>query len=491
MGQVEKLRRQLAVCREQLKQAKKSEATARERVEFLTEVIGSSENIIVMVMTSQGQVKFSSRSLQTQLGFSPHEIVGMSGWWDLSSPEQLLLTRSLYESLLKKPVGSSERWRMRMPHRNGGWHDVDLILVNKLDSPVEGIVCFLRVVTAEVRAEREAQDIEGVLRTVINGVHDGILVHDLKGNIVHANGKFLEMFNISGHDVWRVATADRYFVENIEDRSLYPIWERVLAGEIRLFEWKARQQEDDTEFDIEVFLRKIRLRGNDYILSSIRDISDRKRAEAELKAALQEKEVLLREIHHRVKNNLQVMCSLFRLQGRYARDDHYRGMFRDAETRIRSMALVHEHLYRSAQLAAVDIGKYMHDLISHLSGTYGSARQRVRVSLDVERIALGPRVLIPLGFIVSELFGNSIKHAFPGGRKGKIEISLRAVGQDEMALRMRDNGIGSVSQEDFESPSSLGLRLVKIFTEQLNGELEIGDTKGTEVYVRFHTDSGK
>jgi PAS domain S-box-containing protein len=490
MDRAEKLRRQLAECRERLEEAEKSEAAALERVKFLTEVIGSSENIIVMVMDAKGRIKFSSRSLHAQLGSSPNETAGVSGWWDLSSPEQLLLTRNLHDSLVHKPVGASARWRLRMPHKDGGRHDVDLMLINRLDHPVNGIVCFLRVVTSEARAEKEAQDIEGVLRTVINGVHDGILVHDLKGKIVHANGKFLDMFDISGHDAWSTGGADQYFVEHMEGLALSQIWERILGGEIRLFEWKARKPEDDTEFDVEVFLRKIRLRGEDYILSSIRDISDRKRAEAELKAALQEKEVLLREIHHRVKNNLQVMCSLFRLQGRYAPDDLYRGMFRDAETRIRSMALVHEHLYRSAHLAAIDTGKYMHDLIGHLSGTYVSERERVGVSLDIEKMLLGPRTLIPLGFIVCELFGNAIKHAFPGDRKGRIDISLHSLGENETELRIRDDGVGSVGQRDFESPNSLGLRLVKIFTEQLEGELEIRDTEGTDVYVKFHVDSG-
>jgi PAS domain S-box-containing protein len=377
-----------------------------------------------------------------------------------------------------------------MPHKSGKWNDVEITLVNRLDDPIRGIVAFLRVVTAEVAAQKGTQDLEDTLRTVFNGVHDGIFVHDQAGNIVHTNGKILEMFGISGHEMWELSSVDRYFSPSMNGQSLSEIWEQVIEGDVKLFEWKARRPSGGEAFDVEVFLRKIRLKGQNYILAAVRDITDRKRAEEQIKAALEEKEALLREIHHRVKNNLQVMSSLLRLQSRYIDKEQYREMFDHTESRVRSMALVHEQLYRSDQLGQVDCGKYLANLIGHLSAAHGGVGSNISVKLDVDEINLQPNTVVPLGLIITELVANALKHAFPDGRKGEVTVSLRAKEENRLALAVKDNGMGTLTEEQFEKSNSLGLRLVRIFADQLKGEIEIVRSTGTEFRLTFQVDTG-
>jgi two-component sensor histidine kinase len=215
------------------------------------------------------------------------------------------------------------------------------------------------------------------------------------------------------------------------------------------------------------------------------EVEERLKAEEKTKASLAEKEVLLREIHHRVKNNLQIMSSLLRLQSRTLDDKTLLGKLIDAESRVRSMALVHERLYRSESLADLDVTQYVQGLVSHLLGSYGATCSGVEVETDIDRVSFGIETAIPLGFILTELFSNCLKHAFLEAGGGKVRVSLHSTSQHEFLLLVGDNGVGI--EKDFESgdPKSLGLHLVSILARQLGGRLELKRNQGTEVTVHF------
>lgn len=285
MDELNKLRRELAQCRSELEESRKLEASARERAEFLQAILDSSENIMIMVMDTDGRIRFSNHCIEKHFGYTPDEITGKSGW-DFSPPEELQLKKNVYEALERKPIKSSENWRLRMPRKDGTWHDVEMILVNRLDDPIRGLVCFLRVVTMELAARKGGQDVEDALRTVFNSVHEGIFVNDPAGNIVHTNGKALEMFGISAQEIWLNTSFEQCLLPHVEGESLSSIWSQVLKGEEKLFEWKAKRHESGEVFDVEIFLRKIRLKHQDYVLAAIHDIADRKRVEEDLQKAL-------------------------------------------------------------------------------------------------------------------------------------------------------------------------------------------------------------
>lgn len=218
----------------------------------------------------------------------------------------------------------------------------------------------------------------------------------------------------------------------------------------------------------------------------VSDITGLKTVERRLEASLREKDVLLREIHHRVKNNLQVMSSLLGLQSEHVKDESHLRMFRDAEDRVRSMALVHEMLYQSENLADLDIRQYVLNLVNYLMGAYGTAGRGAVVKTDIGEVALSVDAAISLGFIITELFSNCLKHAFPDARAGEITISLKPTFDSECELVVADNGVGLGDSVDPFNPKSLGLDLVNTFVDQLGGKMRAFTEERTEFHITFH-----
>lgn len=218
----------------------------------------------------------------------------------------------------------------------------------------------------------------------------------------------------------------------------------------------------------------------------MRDITERREAEEQIRASLRAKETLLREIHHRVKNNLQVINSLLRLQSRQIKDKRYADSLGESQDRIRSMALIHEALYESKDVASVDFRDYIRHLSMQLFRSHGTSTARIALDVDAESLLLGIDFAIPCGLIINELVSNCLKHAFPGDRRGEIKISFHAVDENEIALTVSDNGIGIPEDVDFRKTRSLGLHLVTMLAEdQLRGQIELDRASGTEFRITF------
>ena len=214
------------------------------------------------------------------------------------------------------------------------------------------------------------------------------------------------------------------------------------------------------------------------------NISQRKLAEAQLRASLEEKELLLKEVHHRVKNNLQVISSLLNLQARELGDPEIARLFRESQGRIRSMALIHEQLYRSSDLARIDFAAYVESLVGHLQQGLSHKAAPVKFQLEVRPLPLPLDLAIPCGMIVNELVSNALEHAFPDGRAGEIKVMFTqdAVGY---CLAVADNGVGiDIARNDAE-PTSLGLKVVEALTRQIRGDLEVRHDGGTRFEIQF------
>lgn len=210
---------------------------------------------------------------------------------------------------------------------------------------------------------------------------------------------------------------------------------------------------------------------------------ERKRVEEKLRGSLEEKEVLLREIHHRVKNNLQIMSSLLRLQSRYVKDPGYRTIFQETQNRILSMALVHEKLYESDNLANLRLGDYIPGVLEQVMATTRVSDARVRLHTDLEDVPMEVGRALPIGFIVTELVSNCMKHAFRGAAAGDIHVSFRRAGEENYVLTVRDNGVGLPEHIGLGGSDTLGLRLVNIFVKQVDGTLAIRRSNGTEFSI--------
>lgn len=208
-------------------------------------------------------------------------------------------------------------------------------------------------------------------------------------------------------------------------------------------------------------------------------------ANSRLSSLLEEKDVLLKEIHHRVKNNMQVISSLLNLQAQHIEDPAALELFAESRNRVRSMALIHEKLYQSSDLAKIDLGGYLKTLAQGLSSSYASKVRGVSISTESEDVQLGIDAAVPCGLIVNELVTNSFKYAFPNGKAGQILIAMSRPTEGRLQLTVSDNGVGFPKGTDFRETESLGLQLVNTLTEQLGGEVEMRNGVGTTFEISF------
>jgi len=227
----------------------------------------------------------------------------------------------------------------------------------------------------------------------------------------------------------------------------------------------------------------------EFLSTIIRDMSEQKEAEVRIKASLEEKEVLLKEIHHRVKNNLQIVSSLLQLQASYIRDPEALNIFEESRDRIKSMALIHEQLYQSNDLAQIDFPEYLRSLLNMVLSAHRTKNVRVETQLHVDPVSLDLDTAIPVGLITNELVTNSLKYAFAGRSVGEIGVRLTKSDTGDYLLMVSDNGVGLPEKFNFDKATSLGLRLVRILARQMRARLEISNGMGTQFRVYFKSQS--
>ncbi|HEX2574585.1 MAG TPA: histidine kinase dimerization/phosphoacceptor domain -containing protein [Polyangia bacterium] len=324
------------------------------------------------------------------------------------------------------------------------------------------------------------------LQGFLEAAPDAIVVVDAEGRIVIVNQLTERMFGYTRQELLgapvELLVPERYGVRHVEERASYfgeprtrPMGEgRELAG----------RRKDGSEFPVEISLSPLKTHGGTLVISIIRDTTERKLVETRLRASLQEKEVLLKEVHHRVKNNLQIVSSMLNLQLDQLSDPKALALFKESQMRVRSIALFHEKLYQSKDLARVDIGEYLKGLATDLFATYGINPDDILLTFATEDVSLGVDAAISCGLIVNELVSNALKHAFPSGRKGEVHITLRRDGQD-VVLEVTDDGVGMPADLDLQTPSTLGLKLVAILAEQVRGHVELDRQRGTRFIIRF------
>ena len=225
------------------------------------------------------------------------------------------------------------------------------------------------------------------------------------------------------------------------------------------------------------------------IVVSMKDITERKRAEEKLKNSLMEKEVLLKEVHHRVKNNLMTIIGLIKMQETKADNEIFTTLLQELEGRVRSMALVHESLHKSESLARIDLQYYIETMSAQIRAQYG-AEHDIRFRVRAAGTEVDLNTAVPCGLILNELITNAYKHAFPGGKpragEDNCEITIFVKKKVKVCLlTMADNGIGLPAGVNWKNPQTLGLRLIKMLSKQLNGSIEVDRSAGTTFRLRF------
>ena len=338
-------------------------------------------------------------------------------------------------------------------------------------------------ITERKRAEQVLEESERRFRTIIETAQEAIFLKDRDLRYTLVNPAMAALFGAPAADLIGRTDAELFGREDAvgiaaDDR-------RVLAGEIVREERSRSVQGKTYIFSITKVPMRNETGETTGICGIAHDMTERKQMEEALRLSLQEKEVLLKEIHHRVKNNMQVISSLISLQSRHLTDKAAIEMFRESQQRIRSMALVHEKLYQSKDLSRIDFSKYIESLIMFLFHSYRVNSDLVRMKTEVRDVLLDINSAIPCGLIINELVMNALKHAFPEGRKGEIIVSLRASGDDRFTLSVSDDGVGFPEGIDFHKTETLGMQLVTMLVEQLDGTISLERKPRTRFEVVF------
>lgn len=337
---------------------------------------------------------------------------------------------------------------------------------------------------ALVGLSKKLKDTTLAMENIVMQSPDAMCICDSGGKVALVNDTFLGLFGIKRSEVTR-------------QFSLWTMPEKVPGISMDALE-QLREGKCVTIPRVELAAEKNCLRqimvklfpimASDSKIASyaivLEDISEQVKLEQELKTSIGEKEVLLKEIHHRVKNNLQIVYSMLSLQSGYIKDEKSLDAFRETQSRVMSMALIHEKLYRSGDLARVDFSDYIEMLASKIISTY-SVNGNVKINIRVDEVKLGVDIAIPCGLMINEMISNAFKHAFPGGRAGEISIDMHEVPESagKYLLRVKDNGVGLPQGFDISNATTLGMVLIYSLVGQLNGTLDVKSAGGTEYTI--------
>ncbi|HEY0196562.1 MAG TPA: histidine kinase dimerization/phosphoacceptor domain -containing protein [Methanobacterium sp.] len=282
---------------------------------------------------------------------------------------------------------------------------------------------------------------------------------------------------------------DKIIGKNISDIGLFNGDIEVALKKIKKALKTDTLQNFEVHFSLESGLKyyeaRIKKLNECEVLCIVRDITEEKQAEDKLNKSLKEKDVLLKEIHHRVKNNLQIVSSLLSLQSRYINEPDSVEIFKESQSRIISMALIHEKLYQTGDLTRINLSEYTNELVSDLFQSYSVNTYLVKYEVESKNILLDINTAIPCGLIINELVTNSIKHAFPNNRSGEINIEFECQ-DDDFILKIGDNGVGFPENLDVGDVKTLGLQLVTSLTRQLDGTIELDRKGGTSFKIQFN-----
>ncbi len=338
-------------------------------------------------------------------------------------------------------------------------------------------------ITERKRAEQAVEESERRFRAIFETAQEIIFLKgpDLRYKLVNPAAE--KLFGMSAEQITSHVDEELFDKEGADacaDSDL-----RVLAGEV-VEEESSRNVGGKA---IVFHTIKVPIRNESGSIIGIcgiaRDTTERRRMEEALRASVREKEVLIKEVHHRVKNNMQIISSILNLQSGSIRDPSARECLAECQNRIRSMALVHEKLYRSGSLSRIDFAEYLRSLSAALFHSCRTDAERVRLDFEAAEVFLDVNTAIPCGLVANELIINALKYGFPAGRSGRLRVALDAVGDGRFRMVVADDGVGFPKDLDFRMTESLGLQLVTLLVDQLDGTIELDRAGGTSFTVTF------
>ncbi|MGI0480108.1 histidine kinase dimerization/phosphoacceptor domain -containing protein [Geminocystis sp. CENA526] len=326
------------------------------------------------------------------------------------------------------------------------------------------------------------QEQEEKYRSVVRQIAQDIILADLDTKqIIEANIAFC---NLIGYTESELTKLKIYELQTINTEVFDTQIQQIEQEKLNIIYDSTLLHKDGSLIDVELNISIIYLSQTSLICYTVRDIRQIKQFQRQLSQSLDEKQLLLKEIHHRVKNNLLVVSSILDWQCEFTDDDKILQLMTETQKRIRTIALIHEKLYKSPDFSNIDIAQYIQNLVDQLYLSFVHNQQKIEINFELESIIFNIETVTPCGLIVNELISNALKHAFIGRNQGSITISLKT-DNNKYLLTVKDDGIGFPEQWELEKSESLGLQLVSLLTSQLDGELSIGKEEGTVVKILF------
>ncbi|HWQ19139.1 MAG TPA: PAS domain S-box protein [Methanotrichaceae archaeon] len=474
---------------------KRAERTLQEQLNLLQQLIDAIPSPIFYKDT-RGVTQGCNKAFETLIGLSKDKIVGQNVY-GLYPKDLADIYYETDNKLFQNP--GVQVYETAIAHADGSRRDVMFSKATYFDTEghLAGLVGVILDITVRKHMENALRESQRRLADIINFLPDSTFVIDKEGKVIAWNHAIAALTGIKAEEMLGKGNYEHSLPFYGQRRPI--LIDLVLRPQEEVEQEYSNLKREDGALVGEAYMPMLG-GGNVYLwgvasalydsqgnivgaIESIKDITERNRSEEILKASLQEKEVLLKEIHHRVKNNLQIVSSLLSLESRKIQDKETADAFRDSQNRIKSMALVHEKLYRSEDLSKVYLNEYINKLTRDLILSFESGK-KVKFYPDLEEVFLGIDKAIPFGLILNELITNSLEHAFPAGKPGEIYVGLNSDGH-RLTLTVRDNGVGIPADLDINNPRSMGLTLVQSLVKQLKGTLEVNSNGGTEFKVRI------
>lgn len=466
-----------------------TERTRNERALQLSEeyfrALTENSTDVTIITNMEGAIQYVSPSLERIFLRSRDEVIGKNTLEFIHPDDVNHFLKTISDALMEQK--GSVSITARFHDKDGNWHVLECVAGNMLNHPaINGIVVNARDVTEREAVAEALRQSEERYRLHFANINDVVYSFDSQLKLLSAAPSIERHLGVKpeefvGKSILELNVLPSEYLEKAAIEA-----SQVLAGkriEGTIYEFIAKDgSRKIAEISSSPIFQDAKVVAT---VNVARDITERVHADERLRASLREKEVLLKEIHHRVKNNLQIISSLLNLQAANLHDPFALAHFQDSQHRIRSMALIHERLYRSGDLAHVDFQEYLHDLTGHLLQSYRAQTNEVVLKIKVDDIYLDIDTAIPCGLIVNELVSNALKHAFPDARSGVIGVEMFCTDDGQTRLIVGDNGIGMPSDVDLLHSTSLGLQLVASLTKQLGGTISVCGNTGTTVTVSF------
>ena len=446
----------------------------------------SAKDGILILNAGSGEVVDVNPFLIELLGYTHDEIIGKQ-LWDIGLFKDIAASKTTFFELLKKDYIRYDD--LRLETKDKRYIDVEFVC-NAYDVDNSSVIqCSIRDITTRKRTEAALDKERSLLKTLMDNIPDHIYFKDTNSRFITMSKSQAERFNL-GEPAQTIGKTDFDFFTGEHAQKAFEDEQKIIrTGEpvIGIEEKETWSERPETW----VSTTKMPLVDkNGTIIGTFgisRDITQTKQAEQQIRRSLKEKEILLRELYHRTKNNMQVISSMLRLRARAFKEPLLSNAFKDIENKILSMALVHQKLYESKDLSHLNLKDYIDSLISLINQSYSKRMNQVSIQTNMKDIKVLIDTAVPIGLVVNELLTNAFKHAFPDDRRGEIQVNLHTIPNNFIVLEISDNGIGLPKKFDIEKDIHLGLQTVFDLIEgQLDGKIKFTRQKGLHCRITFN-----